>query len=169
MLPRVFDECYFKNTFLRVDRKYYLNRSVILSQNAQMPTNKKPLSHPTKQKIPALYTNPSFPLSCVIKSITMATYNDLQTDQYYLIQETEAGALSLVYVLMETEKAVFLELENGSETQVWKKKSDTIAEIVEELTEEQADEYESIMFEDDDEDEDFEWDDDDEGVIPIHN
>ena len=98
----------------------------------------------------------------------MATYNDLQTDQYYLLQESETGPLSLVYVLMETEKAVFLELENGSETQVWKKKSDIIAEIVEELTEEQADEYESIMFEDED-DEDFEWDDDDEGVIPIHN
>ena len=99
----------------------------------------------------------------------MATYNDLQTDQYYLIQESESDDVQLVYVLMETNKAVYLEIEDGLETLVWKKKTETIAEIVEELTEEQAELYESIAFEDEEEDEDFEWDDDDEGVIPIHN
>lgn len=99
----------------------------------------------------------------------MATYNDLQTDQYYLIKETAEDSIQLVYVLMETEKALFLEIEDGLETLVWKKRTDEIEEIVEELTEEQAELYESIVYDDEDE-EDFEWDeDDDEGVIPIHN
>lgn len=105
----------------------------------------------------------------------MATYSDLQSDQYYLIKETSDDSISLVYVLMETEKAVLLDIEDGLESMVWKKKTDSIKEIIEELTEEQAAMYESIVYEDDDDDEEFEWDeededeDDDEGVIPIHN
>ena len=100
----------------------------------------------------------------------MATYNQLETDKYYLIKEQEDDGVDLVYVLMETNNAVFLEVEDGDETLVWKKKTDSIFEIVDELTEDQADLYESIAY-DDDEDEDFDWEDEDEddGVIPIHN
>jgi len=88
----------------------------------------------------------------------MATYNDLKTDKYYLVKEVDADEVSLVYVLMETEKAVFLEFEDEMESMVWKKKSDKLEEIVEELTEEQADLYESIVYEEE-EDEDFSWED----------
>lgn len=97
----------------------------------------------------------------------MATYNDLKTDKYYLVKEVDADDVALVYVLMETEKAVFLEFEDEMESMVWKKKTDKLEEIVEELTEEQADLYESIVYEEDEEDE-FSWenleddDDDDE-------
>ena len=100
----------------------------------------------------------------------MATYNQLETDKYYLIKEQEDDGVDLVYVLMETNNTVFLEVEDGDETLVWKKKTDSIFEIVDELTEDQADLYESIAY-DDDEDEDFDWEDEDEddGVIPIHN
>ncbi len=101
----------------------------------------------------------------------MATYNDLEIDKYYLIMEGEHGEVDLVYVLMQTNNAVFLELEDGEETLVWKKKNDSIFEIVDELTEDQADLYESIAYNEED-DEDFDWDDDEEednGVIPIHN
>ncbi|MEO7308867.1 MAG: hypothetical protein ABIX01_00605 [Chitinophagaceae bacterium] len=101
----------------------------------------------------------------------MATYNDLETDKYYLIKEEEDDAVDLVYVLMETKNAIYLEVEDGDDTLVWKKKSASIAEIVDELTEDEAELYESIAYEDDDDDDDFEWDDEDEddGVIPIHN
>ena len=102
----------------------------------------------------------------------MATYSDLETDKYYLIKEQEDDGVDLIYVLMETNNAVFVEVEDGDETLVWKKKSDSIFEIVDELTEDQAEEYEAIAYEDDDDD-DFDWDDDDDdvddGVIPIHN
>lgn len=86
----------------------------------------------------------------------MATYNDLKTDKYYLVKEVDADDVSLVYVLMETGKAVFLEFEDEMESMVWKKKTDKLDEIVEELTEEQADLYESIVYEEDEEDE-FSW------------
>ena len=89
----------------------------------------------------------------------MATYNDLKTDKYYLIKEVDADDVSLVYVLMETEKAVFLEFEDEMESMVWKKKTDKLDEIVEELTEEQADLYESIVYEEDEEDDEFSWED----------
>ena len=88
----------------------------------------------------------------------MATYNDLKTDKYYLVKEVDADEVSLVYVLMETEKAVFLEFEDEMESMVWKKKTDKLDEIVEELTEEQADLYESIVYEEE-EDEEFSWED----------
>ena len=99
----------------------------------------------------------------------MATYNQLETDKYYLIKEQEDDGVDLVYVLMETNNAVFLEVEDGDETLVWKKKTDSIFEIVDELTEDQADLYESIAYDDDDEDFDWEDEDEDDGVIPIHN
>ena len=99
----------------------------------------------------------------------MPTYNDLETDKYYLIKEQEDDEVDLVYVLMETANTVFLEVEDGADTLVWKKKSAMIAEIVDELTEDQAELYETIAYEDDD-DEDFDWEsEDDDGVIPIHN
>jgi hypothetical protein len=88
----------------------------------------------------------------------MATYNELKTDSYYLIKPNSTADIILVYVLMETEKAVFLEYESAVETLVWKKKSDTLEEIVEQLTEEQAELYESIVYEEE-EDEEFSWED----------
>ncbi|MES2773266.1 MAG: hypothetical protein V4722_03730 [Bacteroidota bacterium] len=100
----------------------------------------------------------------------MATYNDLETDKYYLIKEQEDDEVDLIYVLMETANTVFLEVEDGDDTLVWKKKSASIFEIVDELTEDQAELYESIAYDDEDDDDDL-WDEDDEdnGVIPIHN
>jgi hypothetical protein len=103
----------------------------------------------------------SYNLARSKKSTTMATYNDLKTDKYYLVKEVDADDVSLVYVLMETQNAVFLEFEDEMESMVWKKKSDKLGEIVEELTEEQADLYESIVYEEE-EDEEFSWEDIDE-------
>lgn len=99
----------------------------------------------------------------------MATYNDLKVDTYYLIKETAEDEVTLVYVLMNTRNAVFLEIEDGLETLAWKKRAAAIHEIVDELSDDEAELYESIVYEEEDDD-DLEWDDeDDDGVIPIHN
>ena len=106
----------------------------------------------------------------------MATYQDLLPNSYYLLQESENANLQLVFVLMATEKAILLEFQDDDQTLVWNKKTDSIYEIVEKLTEEQAVVYESLLddeeedddddddlaswFEDDDEDEDDEEDED---------
>ncbi len=85
----------------------------------------------------------------------MATYSELLPACYYLIQESESSRLELVYVLMVTEKAVLVEYQDEDQTMAWFKKTDTIFEITEQLTEEQAVIFESIF--DDEEEEGMDW------------
>ncbi len=84
----------------------------------------------------------------------MATYENLQLDHYYLIRETEGAEITLTQVVLETAKSLLLLHIDEVETTAWKKKDDFVFEIVEELTQEQVDEYEDL-FEDDDEDWNF--------------
>lgn len=91
------------------------------------------------------------------KYFFMATFNDLLPACYYLIKENENSRLELLYVLMVTNKAVLIEYQDDDQTMAWFKKSDSIFEITEQLTEEQAVIFESIFDEDDDEDE-LDWD-----------
>ena len=84
----------------------------------------------------------------------MATYENLELDHYYLIRETEGGEITLTQVVLETAKSLLLLHIDEVETTAWKKKDDFVFEIVEELTQEQVDEYEDL-FEDDDEDWNF--------------
>ncbi|TAD84356.1 MAG: hypothetical protein EAY75_13285 [Bacteroidetes bacterium] len=93
----------------------------------------------------------------------MPTYNDLSPAMYHLIQENEHAGIELVYVPMVTSKCVLVEYQDDDQTMSWYRKEDTIFEILETLTDEQAVIFESL-FEDDDDDDDDEWDDDDELV-----
>ena len=82
----------------------------------------------------------------------MSTYAELEQDVYYLIKETEDDELMLVKPIMFTSNCVLIVGNDGeSEYTFWKRLEDEVHEVVDELTEEQADEYESL-FEDDDED-----------------
>ncbi len=81
----------------------------------------------------------------------MAAYKNLELDHYYLIREEEGGEIALVQPVMETEKCFLILDIDEIETTHWKKKEDAIFEIVEELTEEQVEEYEAIFDEDDEE------------------
>lgn len=86
---------------------------------------------------------------------TMATYTNLSLDHYYLIKETEGSEITLVQPVMETERCLLILHVDEIETTIWKKKDDAVFEIIEELTEEQVAEYESL-FDDNDDDWDFE-------------
>lgn len=89
----------------------------------------------------------------------MATYNDLTLEHYYLVKEDEATDIALVQPVMETGKCVLLLYVDEVETTIWKKKEDSLAEIIEELTEEQVAEYENLF--DNDEDAWSNWEDED--------
>ncbi|RYZ25280.1 MAG: hypothetical protein EOO10_18700 [Chitinophagaceae bacterium] len=83
----------------------------------------------------------------------MSTYSDLQQDVYYLIKETEDDELMLVKPVMATSKCVLLVGNDGdSEYTFWKQLDDDVAEIVDELTEEEAEAYEDLFEDDDDDD-----------------
>ena len=87
----------------------------------------------------------------------MSTYSDLQQDVYYLIKETEDDELMLVKPLMTTSQCVLIVGNDGdSEYSFWKELADEVFEIVDQLTEEEAELYESLFEdEEDDEEDDF--------------
>lgn len=89
----------------------------------------------------------------------MSTYSQLSIGRYYLITENEGEELVLVQPMMETTGAVFLILHDAEEeVTYWRKKEDTIFEILEELSDEEAVNYE-LLFDEDEADEDWEEDD----------
>lgn len=90
----------------------------------------------------------------------MATYSDLQPDFYYVVQEQDGSMLELVFVPLVTEKCVLVEYQDDDQRLVWYRKTDTLHEVVEQLTDEQANIYESL-FDDDDDQMDSLWDNDD--------
>ena len=84
----------------------------------------------------------------------MSTYAELQQDIYYLIKETEDDELMLIKPLMTTTRCVLLVSNDGdSEYTFWKELDDELFEVVDELTDDEAELYESL-FEDDDYDDD---------------
>ncbi|MCU0373955.1 MAG: hypothetical protein MUF24_01500 [Chitinophagaceae bacterium] len=91
----------------------------------------------------------------------MASFGDLQPDFYYVVQEQEGAMLELVYVPLVTEKCVLVEYQDEEQRLVWYRKTDTLSEIVEQLTDEQAEIYESL-FDDDNDLMNSLWADDDE-------
>ncbi|MBC7935846.1 MAG: hypothetical protein H7Y86_10900 [Rhizobacter sp.] len=83
----------------------------------------------------------------------MSTYAELQQDIYYLIKETEDDELMLVKPIMTTSQCVLIVGNDGeSEYTFWKQLDEEVYEVVDELTEEEADEYESLFEEEDDDD-----------------
>ena len=81
----------------------------------------------------------------------MANYSDLQVDSFYLVIENEFEYIVLIQPLLETDNCVLLMHHDDDETTFWRKKSDTLFEIVEELTEAQAEEYQNLFDGDDEE------------------
>ncbi|MEI8111647.1 MAG: hypothetical protein WCH59_11700 [Chitinophagia bacterium] len=77
----------------------------------------------------------------------MAKYLDLRFDKLYLISQHEGDKIDLVEVLLQTDNAVMLMFHDDYETTIWKKKSDTFFEIIDELTDEQIEQYYSIFDE----------------------
>jgi len=87
----------------------------------------------------------------------MSTYSDLDIDTFYLVRLNEGAEIMLIQPLMETDKCMLLWSEtDDEEITFWKEKTDEIFKVVDELDEEQAEQYASL-FEDEDEDEDVEF------------
>jgi hypothetical protein len=84
----------------------------------------------------------------------MPVFNDLSNEKKYLINEYDGDNVLLVEPIMKTESCVLILIHEDVESIVWKKLSDNIFEIIEELSEEKVEEYD-LLFEED-EDDDFE-------------
>jgi hypothetical protein len=84
----------------------------------------------------------------------MPVFNDLSIEKKYLINEYDGDNVLLVEPIMKTESCVLILIHEDVETIIWKKLSDNIFEIIEELSEQKVEEYE-LLFEED-EDDDFE-------------
>ena len=84
----------------------------------------------------------------------MPVFNDLSIEKKYLINEYDGDNVLLVEPIMKTESCVLILIHEDVESIVWKKLSDNIFEIIEELSEEIVEEYD-LLFEED-EDDDFE-------------
>jgi hypothetical protein len=82
----------------------------------------------------------------------MTNYASLLLNKAYLIIENEGEEISLVQILMETSNCVLIEIHDDEETTFWKKKSDPIFELVEQLTDEQVAAYHELFEEEDFED-----------------
>jgi hypothetical protein len=88
----------------------------------------------------------------------MANFNDLTIGNFYLVVENEGEQIALLEPLMHTDNAVLLMHHDDYETSIWRKKNDSIFEIVDELSMDQLDNYDALFEEEDEEDEDFEED-----------
>ena len=84
----------------------------------------------------------------------MANFNDLTIGNFYLVVENEGEQIALLEPLMHTDNAVLLMHHDDYETSIWRKKNDSIFEIVDELSMDQLDNYDALFEEEDEEDDD---------------
>ncbi len=85
----------------------------------------------------------------------MATYGDLNEGSYYLVQEHENTPVEMVFVAMATEKCVMIEYQDHEQSKRWFKKTDSLLELIEKLTDEQSVIYESLLNSEEDDASDF--------------
>jgi hypothetical protein len=90
------------------------------------------------------------------KKLIMANFNDLTIGNFYLVAENEGEQIALLEPLMHTDNAVLLMHHDDYETSIWRKKNDSIFEIVDELSMDQLDNYDALFEDEDEEDDDFE-------------
>jgi hypothetical protein len=74
----------------------------------------------------------------------MYSYALLETGCYYLIQEKESAGLSLIKITMDTDYCMFVTSFGETPVMEWKKKTDTIYDILELMGDDKVKEWESI-------------------------
>jgi len=74
----------------------------------------------------------------------MYSYALLEKSCYYLIQETEETPVSLIKVNLETEQCMFVSKYGEETVNEWKKKSDSIFDILELVSDDKIKDWESI-------------------------
>jgi len=75
----------------------------------------------------------------------MYSYALLEAGCYYLVQEGEDTGISLLKINFESDHCVFVSKYEETEVQEWKKKTDTIHDIIELLSEDKVKEWEAIF------------------------
>ena len=128
-------------------KKYYIENKDLINAKSKI-YNKLIYIHCTFFKKVNLSSN------LVSKLIFMPVFNDLSIEKKYLINEYDGDNVLLVEPIMKTESCVLILIHEDVESIIWKKLSDNIFEIIEELSEEKVEEYD-LLFEED-EDDDFE-------------
>ncbi len=74
----------------------------------------------------------------------MYSYALLEKDCYYLIQETEVSPVSLIKVNLETEQCMYVSRYEDEQVNEWKKKGDSIFDILELVSDDKIKDWESI-------------------------
>jgi hypothetical protein len=82
----------------------------------------------------------------------MSTYAELLPEHFYLLIENEGEEIVLLQPILETNNCLLLENQDDYGNIYWRKKSDPIYEIVDELSDEQVAIYDDL-YEEEDEDE----------------
>ena len=74
----------------------------------------------------------------------MYSYALLEKNCYYLIQETEESPVSLIKVNLETEQCMYVSRYADELVNEWKKKGDSIFDILELVSDDKIKDWESI-------------------------
>ena len=74
----------------------------------------------------------------------MYSYALLEKNCYYLIQETETSPVQLIKVNLETEQCMFVSRYADEQVTEWKKKGDSIYDILELVSDDKIKDWESI-------------------------
>jgi len=80
----------------------------------------------------------------------MYSYALLEPKCYYLVQEKENDDLTLLQVTVETESSMYVLKFKSQETGVWKKKTDTIHDILELLSDDAVKKWKEIYYNNED-------------------
>lgn len=72
----------------------------------------------------------------------MYAYNLLEVGLYYLIRENQSDEIILVQVVLETDLCLFIKKYDDPTRQEWKKKDDTIFDIIECVDEDKIKQWE---------------------------
>ena len=74
----------------------------------------------------------------------MYSYALLEKNCYYLIQETEQSPVSLIKVNLETEQCMYVSRYEDEQVNEWKKKGDSIFDILKLVSDDKIRDWESI-------------------------
>lgn len=74
----------------------------------------------------------------------MYSYELLEPGCYYLIQEKENAAVTMIKVSLETDHCMYISSYGDTETVQWKKKSDSIFDIIELLSDHSVKDWEAL-------------------------
>ena len=80
----------------------------------------------------------------------MYSYALLEPECYYLVQEKENDELTLLQVKVETDNAMYVLKFKDEEEGVWQKKTDTIHDILELLSDDAVKKWKEIYYDNED-------------------